>query len=441
MDSAIMAPAPPGDEPKGGGVSGRFITQGYELGFVVVTSLFMLWAIANNFNDILIRQLQKALALDRAQAGFIQFAFYLGYFFMALPAGLVARRFGYRVGIIVGLLLYAGGALLFYPASYMGRYGPFLLALFVLASGAAFLETSANPYIASFGDPGRASQRLNFAQAFNGLGAVIAPVLGGMFIFSGVERSHAELALMSAGDLSAYRAFEAAMVRMPYLVLAGVVVLIALAVAWVRLPSLSRTRTKGEASPGAAWLLRQPGLLPAVIAQFFYVGAQVGIWSFFVDFVKEMQPAVSERHAAYLLSFSLFLFMIGRFSGAALMQKVEASRLLLLYAGAGVLLCLGAGATSGVAAVVALSATSFFMSIMFPTIFALGIARLGAFTAMGAPLIVMAIVGGAVFPPLMGLVSQLSGSLRLAMLVPAVCFAVVLLFALAQQRIAQEPEG
>ncbi|WP_206239890.1 L-fucose:H+ symporter permease [Novosphingobium terrae] len=434
MDSALSSPGPQRGPQGGIPVSGRFITRGYALGFAVVTSLFLIWAIANNFNDILIRQLQKALALNRAQAGFIQFAFYLGYFFMALPAGLVARRFGYRMGILVGLLLYACGALLFYPASYTGLYAPFLIALFVLASGAAFLETSANPCIAGFGDPSRASQRLNFAQAFNGLGAVIAPILGGTFIFSGVERSAADLAAMSAAKLSAYRAFEAAMVRMPYLVLAGVVLLVALAVALVRLPRLSAAEDQQGEAPGLRWVLRQPGLRPAVVAQFFYVGAQVCVWSFFVDYVKEMQPEVSERHAAYLLSFSLFLFMVGRFSGAALMQKIDATRLLLIYAVAGALLCLAAMMASGVLAVGALALTSFFMSIMFPTIFALGIARLGSFASLGAPLIVMAIVGGAVFPPAMGWLAQLSGSLRWAMLVPTGCFAVVLIFALGQRR-------
>ena len=179
------------------------IRPGYLLGFALVTSLFFLWALANNFNDILIRQFQKALDINRAEAGIIQFAFYMGYFTMALPAGLLMRRFGYRAGIMAGLALYAAGAFLFYPAAEIRVYGVFLLALFVLASGAAFLETAANPFIVAFGPPSRAAQRLNLAQAFNGVGGVLAPMLGGFFIFSGIEHDQKAISVMSAAELAA----------------------------------------------------------------------------------------------------------------------------------------------------------------------------------------------------------------------------------------------
>ena len=426
--TAFHGPAATAVPPAPDGTRHHFITPGYRAGFALIVSLFFLWAIANNFNDILIRQFQKALDLDRARAGLIQFVFYVGYFVMALPAGFVMRRFGYRAGILAGLALYAIGALLFWPAAELRAYWAFLGALFELASGATFLETAANPYIVAFGDPARASQRLNLAQAFNGFGAVLAPAIGGIFIFSGVEHDAGTLAGMSAAEQLAYRAAEARMVQTPYLILAAIVVLAAIAIALVRLPRLS-VGEDGARHDGLRSVIRSPGLLPAAIAQFFYVGAQVGIWSFFVDFVKDSVPATPERTAAYLLSFSLILFMLGRFAGAALMARIAPVRLLRLCAMAALLLCGVAVIASGWVAVGALGLTSLFMSIMFPTIFALGIRGLGPRAAIGSSLIVMAVIGGAIVPPVMGLIAVLGGGLHIAMLLPLACFAAVILFA------------
>lgn len=428
----VDAEAPPA-QPRG-----SFITQGYVLGFALVSSLFFLWALANNFNDILIRQFQKALDLNRAEAGIIQFVFYLGYFTMALPAGMLMRRFGYRAGILIGLGLYATGAILFYPAAEIRVYAVFLGALFVIASGAAFLETAANPFIVAFGDPSRASQRLNLAQAFNGLGGFVAPIIGGLFIFSGVEHSKAQVAAMPAARREAWRAAEAHMVQAPYLTLAGVVICVAIAIALVRLPRIEHAR----AAPGGAGtarglreVLREPALVGAVVAQFFYVGAQVGVWSFFIDFVKELTPAISEKDAAFLLSLSLALFMAGRFTGTALMQKISATRLLAAFAVINIALAATAAFAPGVVAVAALTLTSFFMSIMFPTIFSLGVKDLGDRAMLGAPLVIMAIIGGAVFPPLMGLVSQWLGHIQPTMLFPATCFAIVAIYASRAHRV------
>lgn len=411
----------------------RFITPGFGMGFAVVVSLFFLWAIANNFNDILIRQFQKALALNRAEAGFIQFVFYLGYFLMALPAGIIMRRFGYRAGILAGLGLYAVGALLFYPAAELREYAGFLAALFVLAAGAAFLETAANPYIVAFGDPARAEQRLNLAQAFNGLGGAIAPVIGARFIFSGVEHDRAAIDAMTPAALEAYRASEAQMVQLPYLALAGVVVVIAIAVARVRLPDIAHD-TRGSTLASLRSVIGVRTLRWAVVAQFFYVGAQVGVWSFFVDFVKAVSPATPERQAAYLLSISLALFLAGRLIGTLLMQKIAATRLLAGFAFANILLTLVAALAGGMVAIGALLLTGLFMSIMFPTIFSLGVRDLGPQATLGAPLIVMAIIGGALFPPAMGLLSHDILSIQTAMLIPCLSFAVVLAFALAMRR-------
>lgn len=431
----MIAPAaPPAATDTGTGR--RFVTPGYVAGFAVVVSLFFVWAVANNFNDLLIRQFQKALDLSRAQAGFVQFAFYIGYFVMALPAGLVLRRFGYRAGILAGLGFYAVGALLFYPAAEIREYGAFLAALFVIASGAAFLETTANPYIVAFGDPARAEQRLNLAQAFNGLGGAIAPIIGAKLIFSGVEHDRAAMDAMTPAARAAYRAAEAQMVQLPYLGLAGIVVLIAIAVAIVRLPEVPR-ETGGRPWQGLRSVLGVRTLRRAVIAQFFYVGAQVGVWSFFIDVVKTISPQTPERQAAYFLSISLGLFLAGRLIGTVLMHRIVATRLLAGFAMANIVLMLVAALGHGMIAIYALVLSSLFMSIMFPTIFSLGIRDLGPRAPLGTPLIVMAVIGGAVFPPLMGWLSHGTVSIQTAMLVPCLSFVVVLAFALTVSRAAQ----
>lgn len=422
----------------GGPVSSRggspLVTPGFRIGFALVVSLFFLWAIANNLNDVLIRQFQKAMSLDRAEAGLIQFVFYIGYFVVALPAGMLIRRFGYRAGILTGLALYAIGALLFWPAAEVRQYVAFLTALFILAAGAACLETAANPYVIAFGEPDRAPQRLNLAQAFNGVGAVLAPTIGGRFIFSGVELTPEALNALSPEQLNAFHASEASMVQVPYLVLAGVVVLVAVAISLAPLP---KTRVETETHKTGAWgrLLRNKILIAAVVAQFFYVAAQVCVWSYFIDFTKYATPWVTEKHAATLLSASLALFMIGRFSGAALMAKVSATRLLLICSAAAVALVGAAALLTGTAAVAALVATGLVMSIMFPTIFALGVRDLGEDQSLGGSLMIMSIVGGALLPPFMGWISHGDGGLRLSLMVPLVAFAVVGFFALFYRRI------
>jgi len=415
--------------PAGSGMAGGgFITPSYRWGFALIVSLFFLWALANNLNDVLIRQFQKSLGLDRAQAGFIQFVFYIGYFLVALPAGLLMRRFGYRAGVLTGLLLYAAGAALFYPASLMLSFGAFLFALFLIAAGAACLETTANVYTAEFGSPATTVQRLNLAQAFNGLGASIAPALGGLLIFSGVEHSASALSAMTPDQLTAYRAAEASTVQLPYVLLAVAALAVAGAVAIARLPGM-REAEETPLRVQLAELARSRSLLGAVMAQFFYVGAQVGIWSYFIDFVKDVTPWVSERHGAFLLSASLLLFMIGRFTGTALMARISPPRLLGIYAVVNIALCAVAASAPGWVAVAALVTTSFFMSIMFPTIFGLGVGSLGAARPLGSSFIIMAIIGGAFFPPLMGMIAMHGGGIPSALLLPLVSFAIIAAYA------------
>ncbi len=408
------------------------IAQGMRLGFLAIASLFFLWAVANNLNDILIRQFQKALELSRGEAGLIQFVFYIAYFLIALPAGILLERIGYRGGLLAGLFIYALGCLLFYPASEVRSYPAFLCALFVIASGVAILETAANPLIARFGPPEKAAQRLNLAQAFNGVGAFAAPLIGGFFIFSGVELSVDTLARLSPAELELHYAREAEQVQTPYLVLAGAVLLVAAIISVVRLPSIEATETPADVQSnfdGVASALAIPHLRNAVVAQFFYVGAQVAIWSYFVDFAIDSVSGLSERQAAFLLSASLGLFMVGRFAGSALMAIVSAPRMLALAALCAAALTTGAGLLSGWASLICLIAVSFFMSIMFPTIFALGLRGAGRHTKRGSAYIVMAILGGAVFPPLAGLFADLAGDSRAITPLPFVSFIVVALFA------------
>jgi MFS transporter, FHS family, L-fucose permease len=403
-----------------------FIFKGYALAFALVTSLFFMWAIANSFNDVLIKQFQKALDLTRMQSGLVQTAFYFGYFTMALPAGRVMQRFGYKNGILVGLALYAIGAVLFFPAAELREFSFFLLALYVIASGLAFLETAANPYITVMGAPSSAAQRLNLAQSFNGFGAFIAPFIGGALIFSGIEYSASEMAAMSPDAIDVYRATEAAAVQLPYLGLAAVVAMLALIVRIAPFPAMRADGTHGGTLRG---VLAYRHLRWAIVAQFFYVGAQVGVWSYFINFVQEM-TAVGEKSAARYLGLSLMGFMIGRFTGTALMRFVAPERLLAACAAINAGLCAIALAASGWTAVVALGLTSFFMSVMFPTIFALGIDGLREQAKLGSSLIIMTIVGGALVPPLMGTIADTAGALQPALAIPLVCFAVVCTFGL-----------
>jgi len=393
--------------------------------FVLVTSLFFLWAIAHSLNDILIRQFQKALSLSRGQAGFIQLAFYIAYALVALPAGLAMKKLGFKTAILIGLGLYACGALLFYPAAEVREYGFFLAALFVIASGIVFLETAGSGYITLTAPPDQAVRRINFAQSFNGVGAVLAPIIGGLFIFSGVEYTPARLAELSPEAVNAFRAKEALQVQGPYLCIAAIVLLVAGLILLTRFASASRAN-EGRAVGGTiTTLLSRRNFIWAVIGQFFYVGAQIGSWSYFIDFTRELSPQTAERVAAFMLSASLGAFMIGRFFGTFIMGFVAPRRLLMIYAAINVVLVAIAVMASGMAAIIALALTSFFMSIMFPTNYALGLEDLGESAEIGSSVIIMSIISGAFIPPAIGFLADAS-SVQKAYVIPLLCYAVVL---------------
>lgn len=396
---------------------------------LLIVSLFFLWGAANNLNDVLIAQFRKAFTLSDFASGLVQSAFYLGYLLFAIPAGLFMRRFSYKRAVIVGLVLYGCGALLFYPAAEAQTYEFFLVALFIIAGGLAFLETSANPLVTVLGDPAHAERRLNLAQAFNPFGSIVGVAVGSQLIFS--DHS-ADTNALDAAATAAFRAREIGAVQIPYLVLGMVVLAWAVLVALTRFPAAATRRHAGPAGTDSSArlidALRKPRLMGGVVTQFLYVGAQVGVWSYTIRYAQAALPGLSERDAAHWLTGGLVAFMAGRFIGVALMRWIAPLRLLALFAVINVALTVVAALWGGVEGLWALAATSFFMSVMYPTIFANSVRGLGDLTQLGSSLLVMAIVGGAVITAIMGLVSD-GGGIALAMLVPAACFAAVAIFA------------
>jgi FHS family L-fucose permease-like MFS transporter len=392
---------------------------------ILVTSLFFLWGFALNLNPILIPHLKRACQLNDLQSAFIDSASYIAYFLAAIPAGLFIRKVGYKGGITLGLLLFSVGAFLFLPAAETRIYALFLLALFVIACGLTFLETAANPYITSLGDPEGATRRLNLAQSFNGLSATLAPLVGGYFILSSNEALLAAERVVNIQEVENYLRAEAALVKTPFLIIGIVVLLVALLMWKTKLPEIAE-HDKVDGSKMS--LFKELNLMRGVIAQFFYVGAQVCISSFFIRFSGHV-AGISEQTAAYVLSAALFGFMVGRFVGTFLMKYVAPAKLLAIYTVINILLLMIAMATEGKFSVWCLAATQFFMSIGFPTIFALSIRGLGSKTKEGSSLVIMSIVGGAIFPLIMGWISDIS-NIQLAYGLPAVCFLVVLYFAI-----------
>ncbi len=391
---------------------------------ILITSLFFLWGFALNMNPILIPHLKKACQLTDTQSAFVDSASYIAYFLLAFPAAKFMERFGYKSGIILGLLFFAFGAFCFFPAAATRSFVFFLAAQFIIASGLAFLETAANPYITILGDPATGTQRLNFAQSFNGLAAFLAPLIGGTFILSGKVLTPQEESAMDPNKLIHYLDQEATSVQVPYIIIGLVVLLVAIFLWRTKLPEIKEDNSLEVQGS----IFKEKNLMQGVIAQFFYVGAQVCISSFFIRF-SERVDNMNEKTAALFLSIALLGFMIGRFAGTFLMNFIAPARLLALYSIIVMALLSIAITTHGGLPVFALVAAEFFLSIMFPTIFALSIRGLGSKTKEGSSLVIMAIVGGAVFPVIMGRVSDIS-NIQIAYSVPAVCFLAVLFFAL-----------
>ncbi|MBB3276749.1 MULTISPECIES: L-fucose:H+ symporter permease [Pseudoxanthomonas] len=391
--------------------------QRYRLAFILVTCLFFLWGFSYGLLDVLNKHFQETLDITRARSALLQAAYFGAYFLMALPAAALMERHGYKTGILLGLGLFACGALLFIPATRAGVFEYFLFALFVIACGLACLETAANPYVTVLGPAGDSERRINLSQSFNGLGTFIAPFIAGELFFgdseSGISGSHG--------------------VQLIYVATALVVIAIAVLIWRTRMPEISNDVSAATNPAPAVPLFSQRHFVFAVVAQFFYVAAQVGAGAFFINYAVDHIPGLSSKHASHLLSVALGCFVAGRFLTTLLMRMISPARVLSVYAVINILLCGVVIAGMGKVSVAALIAVFFFMSMMFPTIFALGIKGLGAQTKRGASFIIMAIVGGAIVPWFMGRLADVAG-IETAFWIPAFCFLVVALYGVYARR-------
>lgn len=417
---------------------------GFMLPFMLTTLIFFFWGMSNNLTDILVQQFRKSFSLSLLQAQLTQTSVFLAYGTMAIPSAILMRRFGYKAGLLCGLVVFGIGTLLFWPAALIGRYIPFLVALFIVGTGSSILETAANPLIAQFGDPSTSEQRLNFAQAFNPPGTITGVLLGTWFIFSGIEKTPAQIAAMqSDGTYSLYLHQEILRVVPTYIALGFAVLILAAAISRIRFPANLDTGTTqseltslstGKQQGAYARLLRNPLLLSAVITQFFYVGSQISTWSTLIPYMRAYTD-VSERTAGYLLTATLVALAVGRIVSTSIMRFIPARHMMGWYAIINVgLLAIGIS-EHGMAGTYAILATSFFMSIMYPTIFALGVKDLGEDTKLGSSLIVMSIVGGAIFPPAVGWITRMTGSIALGYILPALGYIVVSTYAFLGPRL------
>ncbi len=429
----ISAPA---TQKKNSPVSGRHpvFPVGRMLPFLLVTVLFFLWGMSNNLTDILVQQFRKSLELSPFSAQLVQTANFFGYCCMAIPAGLVMRRWGYKTGMVGGLVLFGAGMLLFLPAAMHDQYVLFLIALFTVGCGASVLETAANPFIAQFGDPVTSEQRLNFSQSFNPPGTVAGVLVGTYFIFSGVEPGPAQIEHMKlAGTYKAYLHGEVMRVVPTYLVFGLVVLLWAFVLLRTKFPEIQAEHEgEGENHGSFAELVRMPAIWFAVAANFCNVGAQISSWSSLIPYMKQY-TAVSERTAAHYLTILLVTMMVGRFVSTPLMRYIRPSLMLGVYGVCNAALMLVTVLRPGMLGAWSVVASGFFISIMFPTIFALGLKGLGRNTKLGGSLLVMAMVGGAICPPISGLIARQTHSLALGYIVPMIGFIGVSIFGFYQR--------
>lgn len=386
----------------------------YLFPFIMITSLFFLWGFAYGLLDVLNKHFQETLNITKSRSTLLQAAYFGAYFLVALPAGIFMNKYGYKKGVILGLLLYAAGAFMFYPAAEQSSFNFFLLALFVLASGLACLETAANPYVTVLGKPETSANRLNLSQCFNGVGSFLGPILASYLFFGSQGGSN-------GGNLDS--------VKLIYVLIGIIVLLIAGIFIKTTLPEIKESELVTSEKLNAKPLFSHSNFTFGVIAQFFYVAAQVGIAALFINYCTESGVGINNAKAAKLLSIALILFTAGRFVGTALMRVVAANKLLALYAVINVFLCVLVILKQEWISVYALMALFFFMSIMFPTIFALSIKDLGQHTKKASSFVIMSIVGGALVPYVMGLMAD-QYSTPVSYLVPLMCFVVVFFYGL-----------
>jgi MFS transporter, FHS family, L-fucose permease len=397
----------------------KLVTHGFLIPFILVTSLFFLWGFAHSLLDVLNKHFQDILGITKARSGWVQASLYGGYAVMAIPAGLIMNRFGYKKGIIFGLLTYAAGAFLFMPAAHIQTFEFTLFCLFVIACGLTCLETAANPFSTVLGPKETSEQRLNLSQSFNGLGWIMGPAIGGLLILGGDGRDPNKFASMT----------------LPYMIIGTLVLLVAILFSITRMPEIHEGEFDAHGDKGKYRdLLKYPHFKYAVVSQFLYVAAQTGINSFFINYVTETMPQFSNEKAAYLLSIGFIFFMAGRFSGSVMMTWFKPNQMLALYASINVLAMVFVILGLGWLSLIAIYFTYFCMSIMFPTIFALGIKDLGGLTKKGSSFLVMMVAGGAVCPIFMGWIADIS-RMALGFIVPLICFAFIIFFGLSGYKV------
>ncbi len=410
---------------------------------IIVTILFFMWGLLTSLNDVLIPHLKAIYTLSYVQAMLVQFCFFGAYFIVSIPAGHLIKRIGYQNGAVAGLLIAALGCALFYPAS-TSSYAVFLMGFFVLAAGITILQVAANPYVAALGAAATASSRLTLTQAFNSLGTTVAPTLGGMLILSGGVLSTAEFAGLPVAEQAAYRIREAATVQGPYLVLAGALALLALFFAFARLPKIIHTDDAGHNAGSGTSVFSHRHLVLGAIGIFVYVGGEVSIGSFLINFLGEKNIAgLPAAAAAHYVSYYWGGAMIGRFVGFAVMRLVSPGKTLAFNAGCSIALILTAIFSHGQLAMWSIIAVGLCNSIMFPTIFSMALHRLGKFTGQGSGILCMAIVGGAIVPFIQGFLADLVG-LQLSFFIPAACYIFILYFGLKYADLYQNqalPDG
>lgn len=393
--------------------------KSFLLPFILITSLFLLWGFAHGLLDVLNKHFQTAFTMSKAESGLVQFVTYIAYFLMALPAGAFMKRFGYKSGIIAGLMLFTLGAFAFVPAAYTHSAVPFLIALFIIACGLCILETAANPYSTVLGPAEYAAQRLNLSQSFNGLGWILGPLVGGALIFG--AQSDDSFALAK-----------------PYILVGCIVLVVVVIFSFVSLPDIKEEEME-ELFPDDASTLKEmtptvsmwrcPQFVRSIAAQFCYCAAQTGIFSFFINYVTELKPTLTNVEASQILAFGgMALFMLGRLSGSFIMKKISPEKLLGIYSLANILCMILVIFEFGNISLYALYISFFFMSIMFPTIFALGLEGMGVHTKKASSYIVMGVAGGAFSPMLMGYIGENEMSIGFA--VPLIAFAYILYFAM-----------
>lgn len=423
--------------PNAGKIKNNGSTANYMPELTILTSLFFMWGFLTCLNDILIPHLKSVFSLSYAESMLVQFTFFLAYFLVSLPAGKLVEKVGYKRGIVIGLLTAGVGTLIFYPAAGLRSYPVFLLAFFILAAGITLLQVAANPYVTILGKPETASSRLNLTQAFNSLGTTVAPYFGSLLILSTAVKTSEEMAKMAPAALNSYIEAEATAVQIPYLGLAATLLILSAVFAYIKLPQIEAGSVESEDGAKQSYDDLHPSawgykhLILGAIGIFVYVGAEVAIGSFLVNYFTLLDNSLAEMDAGKLVSFYWGGAMVGRFIGSAVQRKINPGHVLGFNAVAAAVLVVVSMLTNGQIAIWSILLVGLFNSIMFPTIFSLAIKGLGKHTGQASGILCMAIVGGALIPVLQGLIADSSIGLHHAFILPVLCYAFIAYYGIA----------